>query len=44
MVPPSKQLYALALEADEHLLGPEQVAWLEQLDRLREPFAALLEQ
>jgi tetratricopeptide (TPR) repeat protein len=39
----SDQLYALALEADRHLLGPEQAAWLGQLDAQREPLHALLD-
>jgi tetratricopeptide (TPR) repeat protein len=38
------ELYALALEADRHLLGPQQGAWLERLEREREPLHALLEQ
>lgn len=37
-------LYVSALEADRHLLGPEQSAWLERLDRDRESLYSLLEQ
>ncbi len=40
----SDELYALALEADQHLLGSEQGIWLERLDRARETLEALLEQ
>src|SRR5437763_14978375 len=38
------QLSALALEADRHLLGPDQGAWLERLAREEGPLHALLEQ
>jgi tetratricopeptide (TPR) repeat protein len=44
LVGTSEELYALALEADQHLLGPEQGAWLERLERQRQPLSALLEQ
>jgi tetratricopeptide (TPR) repeat protein len=44
LVGASEELYALALEADQHLLGPEQGAWLERLERQRQPLSALLEQ
>ncbi len=40
----SDQLYALALEADQHLLGPEQGAWLERLDQEREALHSLLDE
>jgi tetratricopeptide (TPR) repeat protein len=40
----SEELYVLALEADPHLLGPEQGIWLARLDREREPLQVLLEQ
>src|SRR5262245_36060048 len=40
----SDELYALALEADRQLLGPEQEHWLERLDRQRELLHSLLEQ
>ena len=39
----SEELYSLALEADRHLLGPEQSIWLERLDRDQEPLHLLLE-
>ena len=44
MAPGADELYALALEADQHLLGPQQGLWLERLDREREGLHALLEQ
>jgi tetratricopeptide (TPR) repeat protein len=40
----SDRLYALALEADRQLLGPDQGAWLDRLDREREPLHALLDE
>src|SRR3954453_8205774 len=40
----SEQLVALAVEADQHLLGPEQGAWLERLDQEQESLHRLLEQ
>jgi tetratricopeptide (TPR) repeat protein len=39
----SDDLYALALEAGRHLLGPDQALWLERLDCARGPLHALLE-
>src|SRR5262249_35794966 len=44
MRPDAAQLYALALEADRQLLGPDQAAWLGQLDREAESLYALLDQ
>jgi hypothetical protein len=41
--PASDELYDLGLAADEHLLAPEQGAWLDWLDQYREPLDALLE-
>ena len=38
------ELFALALEADRHLLGPQQGAWLDRLERERVALEALLEQ
>jgi tetratricopeptide (TPR) repeat protein len=38
-----EELYALALEADRHLLGPDQREWLDRLDREQESLLALLE-
>src|SRR5262249_29116204 len=40
----SDELYALALEADRHLLGPDQGLWLERLDQQLELLHSLLEQ
>jgi tetratricopeptide (TPR) repeat protein len=37
------ELFALALEANQHLLGPHQGDWLDRLDREREPLRALLD-
>jgi tetratricopeptide (TPR) repeat protein len=39
----AEELYPFALEADRHLLGPDQALWLERLDWEREPLHALLE-
>jgi tetratricopeptide (TPR) repeat protein len=40
----SDRLFALALEADRQLLGPDQAAWLDRLDQEREPLQALLDE
>jgi tetratricopeptide (TPR) repeat protein len=39
----SEELYALAMQAEGQLSGPEQAAWLDRLDGEREPLYALLE-
>jgi tetratricopeptide (TPR) repeat protein len=41
--PAPDELYALALAADGHLLGPDQAAWLDRLDEQRDALDSLLD-